>query len=261
MSLENKRIAVTGSASGIGEATVALLRKKGATVIGFDRTERTDNVDEFHRVELTDFSSIDAAVAAVSGPVHGLCNIAGLPPRGDDAALVLKVNFIGLRRFTETFVPVLKDNASIVNVASLAGFEWKKNIDVVKAGLALDDEADLEAFCAENDIGYPRSYFYTKECLIAWTKQNCRKWADRGIRINSVSPGPVDSPIIDDFIKAFGEKAESDIARVDRPGKPEEIAPVVAFLMDDESSWVNATNIAVDGGLEGLFFNDMFNLG
>ena len=261
MSLENKRIAVTGSASGIGEATVAFLKEKGASVIGFDRTERTDNVDEFHRVELTDFSSIDTAVAAVSGPIHGLCNIAGLPPRGDDAALVLKVNFIGLRYFTEKFVPKLSDGASIVNVASLAGFQWRTNIDVVKSGLALDHDADLEAFCAENDIGYPRSYFYTKECLIAWSKQNCRKWADRGIRINSVSPGPVDSPIIDDFIKAFGDKAESDIARVDRPGKPEEIAPVVAFVVDDESRWINGTNIAADGGLEALFFNDIYNLG
>jgi NAD(P)-dependent dehydrogenase (short-subunit alcohol dehydrogenase family) len=265
MALDNKRIAVTGSASGIGEATVALLKDKGATVIGFDRTERTDNVDEFHRVELTDFSSgnasIEAAIGEVSGPVHGLCNIAGLPPRGDDAALVLRVNFIALRRFTETMVPKLNDGASVVNMSSLAGFGWQQNIDVVKAGLALGDDADVEAFCAENDIGYPRSYFYSKECVTAWTKQNCRRWADRGIRLNSVSPGPVDSPIIDDFIKAFGEKAQSDIARVGRPGRSVEIAPVVAFLLDDESSWVNGANIAVDAGMEGIIFNDIFNFG
>ena len=58
MTLENKRIAVTGSASGIGDATATLLKERGATVIGFDRTEKTDNVDEFHAVELTDFSSM-----------------------------------------------------------------------------------------------------------------------------------------------------------------------------------------------------------
>ena len=51
MALDGKRIVVTGSASGIGAAVSALLRRRGATVVGFDRTERTDNVDEFHRVE------------------------------------------------------------------------------------------------------------------------------------------------------------------------------------------------------------------
>ncbi|MFC1534752.1 coniferyl-alcohol dehydrogenase [Thermodesulfobacteriota bacterium] len=261
MALDNKRIAVTGSASGIGEATVALIKKKGATVIGFDRTERTDNVDEFRQIELTDSSSFSAAIEGLSGPIHGLCNIAGLPPRGDDAALVLRVNFIALRRFTETIVPKLSDGASIVNMASLAGFGWQQNIELVKAGLALDDDADLEAFCKENDIGYPNSYFFSKECVITWTKQNNRRWADRGIRLNSVSPGPIDSPILQDFITAFGEKAKSDIERVGRPGLPDEVAPVVAFLLDDASGWVSGTNIAVDYGMEGIIFGDIFQLG
>ena len=129
--LQGKRIVVTGSASGIGEATTTLLKERGATVIGFDRTERTDNVDEFYPVELTDFTagnaSIEAAVSGLSGPIHGLCNIAGLPPRGNDAALVLKVNFLSLRKFTETLAPMLENNGSIVNMASLAGFGWWEN--------------------------------------------------------------------------------------------------------------------------------------
>jgi NAD(P)-dependent dehydrogenase (short-subunit alcohol dehydrogenase family) len=265
MSLEGKRIVVTGSASGIGEATVALLRAQGATVVGFDRTERTDNVDEFHHIELTDFeagnSSIRAAVEGFEGPAHGLCNIAGLPPRGDDAALVLTVNFFALRRFTETIMPKLSDGASIVNMASLAGFGWQQAIETVKACLALDDDADREAFCAANDIGHPRSYFFSKECVITWTKQNCMKWQDRGIRMNSVSPGPVESPIFDDFISAFGEKAKSDTERVGRPGTPEEVAPAVAFLMDDASAWINGANIPTDGGMESIIYNDIFEFG
>ena len=265
MSLSGKRIAVTGSASGIGEATVALLKEHGASVIGFDRTERTNNVDEFHLVELTDFQkgnlSIEAAVGSVSDPIHGLCNIAGLPPRGEDAGLVLKVNFLALRKFTETIVPKLSNNASIVNVASLAGFGWWENIEIVRRGLRLEDDADLESFCEEYGIGFPRSYFFSKECVIAWTKQNCQKWKNLGIRINSISPGPVITPIFDDFVSAFGEKANSDINRVGRPGTPDEIAPIVSFLLSDDSSWINGTNIAADGGMEGIIFDDIYQFG
>ncbi|MBW1999766.1 MAG: coniferyl-alcohol dehydrogenase [Deltaproteobacteria bacterium] len=259
MSLSNKRVVVTGSASGIGEATVALLREKGATVIGLDRKERTDNVDEFHRVELTDFSSIDNAINEVSGPIHGLCNIAGIPPRPNNAPLVLMVNFVALRRLTTTIVPKLSDGASIANVASIAGFGWQQNTERVKKGLALSDDADLETFCKENDIGYPNSYPFSKECVIAWTKQSNRRWADRGIRSNSVSPGPVETPILEEFVTAFGEKARKDIERVGRAGRPEDIAPVIAFLLDDESRWIRGTNIAVDGGIEGIFFENMLH--
>ncbi|MCZ6895481.1 MAG: hypothetical protein O7H40_15730 [Gammaproteobacteria bacterium] len=62
------------------------MRQKGAKVIGFDRTDRDDNVDEFHRVELTDYSDenspIDGAIAAMDTKADGLCNIAGLPNKG-----------------------------------------------------------------------------------------------------------------------------------------------------------------------------------
>lgn len=261
MTLTNKRIVVTGSASGIGEGTAALLKERGATVIGFDRTEQTENVDEFHQIELTDLSSIDAAVDALSGPIHGLCNIAGVPPRPDNAVQVVQINFIGLRRLTEAIVPKLSEGASIVNMASLAGFGWQQNIELVKKGLALTDDADLTAFCEENKIGFPNSYFFSKELVISWTKKNSRKWEDRGIRLNSISPGPVDSPILDDFITAFGEKARSDIEQVGRAGRPDDIAPVVAFLMDDASAWISGTNLAVDGGMEGIMYSFPLSIG
>jgi NAD(P)-dependent dehydrogenase (short-subunit alcohol dehydrogenase family) len=259
MTYKDKRIAVTGSASGIGDATATLLREKGATVIGFDRTERADNVDEFHRVELTDFSSMDAAITAVSGPVHGLCNIAGIPPHEGNAPLVLRVNFIALRYFTETFVPKLSDGASIVNMASLAGFGWLDNIDLVRVGLTLKDDADLETFCKENNIGFQNSYQFSKQLVIAWTKMNVRKWADRNIRMNSISPGPVDTPILDDFLSAFGERAEKGIESVGRAGTPDDIAPIVAFLLSEASGWLNGTNIAAGGGGEAIMYDEILN--
>ena len=68
--------------------------------------------------------------------------------------------------------------------------------------------------------------------------QNRWTWRDRGIRMNSVSPGPVDTPILPDFIETLGERAEEDMRVMDRPGCPSDIAPVVAFLLSDGAGWI-----------------------
>ncbi len=79
--------------------------------------------------------------------------------------------------------------------------------------------------------------------------QNRWTWRDRNIRMNSLSPGPVDTPILKDFIETLGARAEEDMRTMDRPGTPEDIAPVVNFLLSDNSVWIRGTNIPVDGGM------------
>ena len=66
--------------------------------------------------------------------------------------------------------------------------------------------------------------------------QNRWTWRDRGIRMNSVSPGPVDTPILGDFLQTLGARAEEDRRVMDRPGTPKDIAPVIAFLLSDLSA-------------------------
>jgi NAD(P)-dependent dehydrogenase (short-subunit alcohol dehydrogenase family) len=79
--------------------------------------------------------------------------------------------------------------------------------------------------------------------------QNRWTWRERGIRMNAVSPGPVDTPILKDFLQTLGARAEEDMRVMDRPGRPEDIAPVVAFLLSDASAWIRGANIPVDGGM------------
>jgi len=64
-----------------------------------------------------------------------------------------------------------------------------------------------------------------------------------------VSPGPVVTPILQDFLETLGERAAQDAKIMDRPGTPEDIAPVVVFLLSDGSAWIRGTNIPVDGGM------------
>ena len=242
---EGKMIAITGVASGIGAATAKLLTERGAAIVGFDRNEPRVPLAAFHRIDMADPASIAAAVTAVDRPLDGLINSAGLPPTADKHA-VLKVNFFGLRAFTEAMADRLADDAAIVNLASLAGFQWRANIAVVKTGLATSFAAADEWIAAQDVDGAP-SYHLSKELVVAWTLWNCARWKDRGIRMNAVSPGPVSTPILADFIATLGKRVEDDL-KVNRAATAEEIAPVVAFMASPDARWMNGADVAVDAG-------------
>ncbi|MEM7346897.1 MAG: coniferyl-alcohol dehydrogenase [Chloroflexota bacterium] len=250
MSLENKTIIVTGAASGIGAATAALLKEKGATVIGFDMKEPRENVDHYIPINLSDEASVIQAVDSFERKADALCNIAGVPPTAPPVA-VIQVNFLGLRLFTELLIPKLNDNASIVNIASIAGSGWTQRIDLANELFKAKSVNEAEAFCAEFDINPEICYEFSKEAVIIWTMQNWKTWQERGIRINAVSPGPAETPILDDFMETVAARARAATEGLERPrpGRPNEIAPVIAFLCDSESSWINGANIPVDGGM------------
>jgi NAD(P)-dependent dehydrogenase (short-subunit alcohol dehydrogenase family) len=244
---ETKTIIVTGAASGIGRATALHLRRLGARVIGVDVMDCPD-VDEFHRADLGDPEGIDALVAALPEGAEGLCNIAGVPPTAP-AVDVLRVNARGLQYLTERLVPRLADGASIVNLASLAGNRWAESVEQIREFAGVDF-AEIPAFVARHGMDEgPRSYFFSKEYVVAWTFLNRWRWRERGIRMNAVSPGPVDTPILDDFLSTLGERADEALRVMDRHGRPEDIAPVIAFLLDDEAAWFRGANLTPDGGM------------
>jgi NAD(P)-dependent dehydrogenase (short-subunit alcohol dehydrogenase family) len=249
--LNGKVIVVTGAASGIGAQTARELKLQGARVIGVDRNEVVENVDDFYRADLCDPASIDRLVQALPKHIDGLCNIAGLPPTAP-ATQVLKVNVLGLKKLTLDLIDTkLADGASITHLASLAGIGWPDSVDTIKAFESVDFST-VDAFCQKHDIEGARSYFFSKEYLVVWTHLNRWTWRDRGIRMNCVSPGPVDTPILADFIQTLGERAEQDMRVMDRPASPSDIAPIVAFLQSDGAGWLRGANITADGGMSSM---------
>ena len=258
--LSNKRIAVTGSSSGIGFETSRLLAAEGAEVIGIDINENLGHVDEFYCADLSDKAAIDALVDILPDRLDGLVNNAGLPPTGS-AEKLIAVNLVGLKHLTTLLVPKLGDNASIVNVASLAGFGWPEAVEAIKASEFLDFDG-IREFVRRWQVGSEggRSYFFSKEALIVWTMQNRWTWRDRGIRMNSVSPGPVRTPIREDFQATLGERAVEDAQAMHRPGEPNDIAPVIALLLSDYSDWIRGTNIPADGGFSSHLLCEMNGL-
>jgi len=260
--MTGKTIVVTGVASGIGAETAKFLKSQNYRVIGLDRLASDTPVDRFIEIDLNDPASISTATKQIDEPIHGLCNVAGLPPRDDWAALILHVNFLGTRALCLQLLDKLASGASIVNVASRAGNAWAQNIEQVKQlmSLADDKQDDLLSFIKSNKIDPSRAYNLSKEAMIVWSMAQTEHLLSRGIRINTVSPGAVDTTILKDFKRAFGEKVTRNVKRAGRAGKPEEIAQLIAFLVSSNSRWINGSDIPADGGMGAFAVSDNFQL-
>ena len=246
--MSSKTVVVTGAASGIGAETAKQLKAAGSTVIGLDRNEPGDYVDQYHAVDLSDPNSIADVVEQLPSGIDALCNIAGLPPTAGVIS-VMKVNVLGLKALTLGLIEKMNDGTSIVNIASLAGSDWAQAVDQIKGFQADANFDNVAEVCEALGVDDRRSYFFAKEVLIAWTMQNRWTWRDRGIRMNCISPGPVDTPILKDFLETLGERAEEDMKIMDRPGHPTDVAPVAVFLCSDGSAWIRGANIPCDGGI------------
>ena len=252
------RVALTGAATGIGAAVATKLKTAGHEVIAFDISQ-PDSVDRWIKTDLSDPGSIEAALQAVDGPFDALINNAGLPPREGQTEVILRVNFFGLKAFTDGFLDKLSPGAAIVNTASRAGAHWRDNLEEVKALMALDP-SDLPGFIQDRNMDATRAYNLSKEAVIVFTLAQTEALIARGLRMNSVSPAAVSTGILDDFVAAFGERVAKNIARAGRPGLPEEVADVIVFLASPDSNWLKGTDIVVDGGMSAAAQSDMLGL-
>ncbi len=258
--MTEKTYAVTGVASGIGAELARILKTQGHRVIGFDIQETGENVDHFIHLDLNDATSIAKAAAAISEPLDGLCNNAGLPPRDGLEEAILQVNFLGTRTFTNAMVPHMREGASIVNMASRAGHGWPTAVDQVKRLGALTGKHQLADFIATEQINATRCYNLTKEAVILWTVAESEAMVNQGLRINSLSPGGIATGILADFQKAFGDKMTKNVERAGRPGAPDEIAQIAAFVLSPTSNWLRGADIAIDGGMGSFNQSDAMGL-
>ncbi|WP_455886213.1 coniferyl-alcohol dehydrogenase [Pseudomonas rustica] len=246
-----KVIVVTGASSGIGQRTAQMLIEQGAQVIALDRNEPSYSVYKFVKVDLADPASIDQALDAISDQkLDGLCNIAGLPGTGDMKTL-WRVNYLAVCRLTEGLVSRLVSGASIVNLASMAGSLWKEREQLLWDLSQIKDWNDAEARIESEPTMLDQPYRKFKEALIVWSMAHAHEYKmKRGLRINCVSPGPVETPILGDFRVSLGQQNVDDIIeRTGRAGNPDDIAPVILFLLSDASRWIVGMDIKTDGGL------------
>ncbi|MBJ7536539.1 coniferyl-alcohol dehydrogenase [Marinomonas transparens] len=262
MMLFGKTILVTGVASGIGRRTAELAAQMGAEVIGIDLVKPEHIVGRFIEADISSQAGVDKVIAQLPDEMDALCNVAGVSGQSG-AAITLAINFFGLRALTEGLVTKLRTGASVVNVASIAGFGWKENSQrasaIAKLGGFPDANQVMKDFDIPNEAGYPIS----KEILLVWTMLASQQalFRSRHIRVNAVSPGPVETPILTQFRQVLGdERVDSDVDRVGRAGNAGDIAPAILFLCSDAARWINGHNLATDGGLEASLTIEQCNL-
>lgn len=243
--LENKVALVTGASRGIGRAIAIKLASYGATVIvnyqgSKEKAEEVVNTilvnggqAESYGCDVSDFESCGNMIGEIIkkyGRLDILVNNAGITRDGllmkmseEDFEKVINVNLKGafhtIRHASRYFLK--QRSGSIINISSVSGVSGN-------AGQA--------------------NYSAAKAGLIGLTKSVAKELGSRGIRVNAVAPGFIETDMTDAMPESAKEAIKGQIT-MGRIGKPDDIAGVVAFLASDASSYVTGQTIAVDGGM------------
>lgn len=247
MILRNKTVVITGGVSGIGFAVSKGALSVGAKVAIFDINEEKiefarkelTNYDGYrlYKVDITNENQVKRAFDTVFkdfGRIDGLVNCAGIALESkpsdrvsiDEWNKIISVNLTGVFLCTKHAIPYMikNKNGSIVNISSVLG----------KVG-----EPDDPAYCA------------SKGGVTLLTKSDALSYAKYGIRINSVHPGHIRTPMLMDYAESAGENFLQELVSqipLGRLGNAEEVADAVLFLLSDYSSYVTGSEVLVDGG-------------
>jgi NAD(P)-dependent dehydrogenase (short-subunit alcohol dehydrogenase family) len=244
-------ILVTGSASGIGAALAVRLIDSGVPVIGLDRRAEGPAGVDARACDLSDADAVDQAITALPSALSGVASVAGIPGTHPPERIVA-VNLLAPRRLGAALGPRIVRGGAIVNVASVAAHRSTRTEDEVNTVLDAGDDEAL-AWVRGTGLDGTAAYDFTKKALLALTLRQAKAGLADGVRALSVSPGPTETPILADFEQTMGaDRMAAAASIVGRHGRPDDVAPLIAFLLTQEARWVNAIDIRVDGGLLGL---------
>ncbi len=230
--VDGKIVIITGAASGQGAAEAAALAAEGATVVATDIQDPLEPPPAgvvFRRLDVTEpeqWTQTAAWLQSEYETVHGLVNNAGITWRArlDEVTLedwdrVLRTNLTSAMLGIQAIVPLMTAGGSIVNIASRAALSGHFTV----------------------------AYTAAKWGLRGLSRVASLEFGPRGIRSNCLLPGYIDTPMVRTAPPAFLEASLKEIP-LGRGGTPDDIAPLVVYLISDESSYISGTEISVDGG-------------
>jgi len=240
--LEGKVCVITGAASGIGAETARVFAEEGAKVVGVDLKEGSvgDLAIEANVTDEEQVRGLYRRVRTELGRIDVLFNNAGINPTDDGSVTetglepwqrVQDVNVRSVFLCCKHGIPHLLETGggSVINTASF----------VAVMGAAVSQI----------------SYTASKGAVLSMSREMGVEFAGRGVRVNALCPGPVNTPLLQELFAKDTAKAERRIVHLPmgRFAEPREIAQGALFLASDESSYVTATTFLVDGGLSGAY--------
>lgn len=239
-SFEGKVAIVTGAASGIGHATAMALAAQGATVYGADIAPphgEADGTIQWRRLDVAEedgWKTLAAEVLQAHGRIDVLVNNAGLVGSYDsitdidiqDWHRIISVNqtgvFLGMRSVAPAMLA--QESGAIVNVSSIWGL-------VGAAGVA--------------------AYQASKGAVTLMTKNASATWAAQGIRVNSVHPGLITTPLTENQDQAISDELIAKTP-MHRAGQANEVADAIVYLASDRASYITGAQLVVDGGFTSI---------
>jgi NAD(P)-dependent dehydrogenase (short-subunit alcohol dehydrogenase family) len=241
--LEGKVCVITGTASGIGASSARLFAAEGAKVVGIDLDGEQAVGELTIAADVSDEEQVRAALAEARerfGRLDVLINNAGINPTDDGSVLetsleswqrVQDVNLRSVFLCCKHGIPHLLEagGGSVVNVASF----------VALMGAAVSQG----------------SYTASKGAVLSLSRELGVEFADRGVRVNALCPGPVNTPLLKKLFAKDPDRAAKRLVHIPmgRFGEPEEVAKAALFLACDDSSFVTASAFLVDGGLSAAY--------
>jgi len=240
--LQDKVAVITGAAGGIGLATAELFEAEGAHVVGVDLKQHS--VGELAlQVDLTDEQAVKDTYQQTRdkfGKIDVLFNNAGISPTDDDSILVTEydawqrvqdANLKSVFFCCKYGIPHLLQTGggSVINTASFVAIMG----------------------AATSQISYTAS----KGAVLAMSRELGVEFARSGVRVNAICPGPVATPLLIELFAKDPERAARRLVHVPmgRFGEPDELAKAVLFLASDDSSFMTASSLLIDGGINGAY--------
>lgn len=255
MRLKDKVCVITGAGSGMGRVACELFAREGAKVAALDVSARAGEETAaivraaggeatFYHCDVVEEKSVAAAFAGLVeryGGVDVLYNNAGIMPEADHSVIdtsvetwdrVMAVNVRGVFLCCKYGIPEMlkRGRGSVINIASF----------VALLGCSVPQDA----------------YTASKGALISLTKSLAVQFRPRGIRSNAVCPGPIETPLMTEWLLKDEEARRIRLGRQPsgRFGRPEDIVNCALYLASDESEWTNGAVIVIDGGITSNYF-------
>ena len=251
--------AVTGAASGIGAALCQQLREAGHQVIGIDRANSDINVDLSSAAGRQ--QAINEVLQRSNGVLDQLVLCAGVGVTAPSCGLILAVNYFAVSALLDGLAGALVQGSqpAAVVVGSVAavqpGADRQPMVELMLSG---EEAAAIEA--ADQAAEPSMAYAGSKYAVSALVRRQVHDWARRGVRLNVVAPGVVETPLYQASTEdpRYGKATRNFVAPLGRGSQPAELAEVIRFLLSPRASFIHGTVLFADGGMDAMVRPDRF---